>query len=123
MKKVEFLLEVKAELDNIKAKATKEELSNLNIDRFNHNRNSRCIYGQMTGDCDSRRAMELAPKIYHRLGDGDKHGFAKQDFQKREGLNQNYYTALEKYLFMVKKPTHSKIIDYLTGKINNIQLR
>lgn len=121
MKKAEFLLEVMAELDNIKLNATKKELSNLNIEKFNHNHNSTCIYGQMTGDCDSRRAVTLAPKVYHNLGDG--WSFAKQEFEKREGLTSNYFTALEKYLFMVKKPTHSKIIDYLTGKIDSIKLR
>lgn len=34
MKKSEFLLEVKAELDNVKAKATKEEINNLNTNFF-----------------------------------------------------------------------------------------
>lgn len=121
MKKSEFLVEVMAELDNIKAKATKEEISNLNIEGFNHNHGSRCIYGQMTGDCDSRRAVMLAPKIYYNIGDG--HGFAKQRFEKREGITQNYYTALEKYLFMVKKPTHAKIIDYLKGSTSVLELK
>lgn len=123
MKKAEFLLEVKAEIDNIKTQATKEELSKLTIEGFDHNHDSKCIYGQMTGDCDSHRAITLAPKVYYNIGDG--HTFAKQQFEKKEGdlRGFNYYTALEKYLFMVKKPTHSKIIDYLKGKIDTLELK
>lgn len=118
MKKSEFLLEVKAELDNLKAKATKEEISMLNLENFDHNHYSRCIYGQMTGHCDSSRAKMLSPKVYFDLGRGNL--FSKQSFQKRE--RNNCYTALEKYLFMVKKPTHKKIISYLKGEIDTIKL-
>ena len=45
MKKSEFLLEVKAELDNIKLNATKEEISRLNIEYFIHYETLNCIYG------------------------------------------------------------------------------
>ena len=118
MKKSEFLLEVKAELDNLKAKATKEEISMLNLEKFHHNSSSNCIYGQMTGDCDSARAIMLSPKVYSDIGSG--YIFSKQNFKKTEKFN--CYTALEKYLFMVKKPTHKKIISYLKGEIDTIKL-
>lgn len=118
MKKSEFLLEVMAELDNIKAKATKEELSRLNIESFYVNSPNMCIYGLMTGICTSNRAKELSPKVYYSVGSGNS--FAEQSFYK---MGHPCFTALEKYLYMVRKPTHSKIIDYLTGKIAKIQLR
>ncbi len=118
MKKSEFLLEVKAELDNLKAKATKKEISKLNFENFDHNSSSNCIYGQMTEHCESARAKKLSPKVYSDIGCG--HIFSKQNFKKEEKYNS--YTALEKYLFMVKKPTHKKIISYLKGEFDTIKL-
>lgn len=116
MKKAEFLLEVQAELDNIKTNATKEELGKLRIDSFSVNSPTRCIYGLMTGSCISDRAKELSPKVYSNVG-GDL--FSEQDFTKEE---IGYFTALEKYLYMVKPSMHAKIIDYLKDKTQVIKL-
>jgi hypothetical protein len=118
MKKAEFLLEVKTELDNIKANATKEEIGRLNIESFNVNSPTRCIYGLMTGECFSNRAKELSPKIYDNVGWGNS--FTQQSFIKNK---MECFTALEKYLYMVKAPTHAKIIEYLKGTINVLVLK
>lgn len=43
----------------LKNKATKEELCSIFPDRINGASTSNCIYGQMTGNCDSCRALTL----------------------------------------------------------------
>lgn len=43
----------------LKKHATKEEISRLNFDTINPTHNFKCIYGQMTGSCESFRAHEL----------------------------------------------------------------
>lgn len=121
MKKAEFLLEVMAELENIKAKATIEEIDKLVFDTFNHESVTVCIYGQMTGRCDSKRAIEITPKTYEYIS-GKGYNFRGQDYNKRLKLSANNYTPLEKYLYIVKKPMHKKIIAYLKGETDTLEL-
>lgn len=59
MKKADFLKAVEHEVKTLKKIATKDELSKLNITKFNPTYNDRCIYGQMTGNCGSERAKNL----------------------------------------------------------------
>lgn len=121
MKKAEFLQMVKNELDTIKAKATKEEIGRLDFSKFEHYSGYDCIYGQMTGLCNSKRAKELMPKVFNDIVSWDNYeryvSFSKQLMKKG-----NNYTALEKYLYMVKAPMHEKIIKYLKGEISEITL-
>jgi hypothetical protein len=121
MKKAEFLQLVQIELDNIKEKATKEEICKLNFGRFNHDKKSCCVYGQMTGHCNSDRAHELQVKTFSDLAlSGLYAAFVTFSLQSMEEGDD--YTALEKYLFMVKSPQHLEIIQYLKSEINTIKL-
>lgn len=43
----------------LKQHATKEEIGSLRIDRFDPDNYEECIYGQITGNCYSVRALEL----------------------------------------------------------------
>lgn len=51
--------DVRQEADNIKKYATKEEISRLDFKSLDPKKIDRCIYGQMTGNCDNERAVEL----------------------------------------------------------------
>jgi hypothetical protein len=123
MKKKDFLAEVMNEIEIIKIKATPSEIGRLNINDFSHASPSRCIYGQMTGECSSKRAKELTPKVYDIIG-GDIFEtytpFTKQIMTKRHGWAS--FTPLEKYLYMVRKPMHTKIIAYLKGDTDTLKL-
>ncbi len=103
-----FVKKVQKELDDIKARATPEEIARLNFAYFNSKHTERCIYGQMTGDCDSDRAKEIRKKS---IGDSDT---------LEKG---SYYTPLEVYLFRVEADKHQEIIDYLKGIITTIDLK
>lgn len=120
MKKAEFLLEVKAELDNIKKKATKEEIGKLNFGLLYINSVSRCIYGQMTGNCRSDRAIEITTKKYSNIGNGNSFSYQSYAIGKK---GQERFTPLEKYLYMVGKPMHKNLIAYLKGDIQEIILK
>ncbi len=48
-----------AEAIKLKDNATREEINNLNIARLDANDVTSCIYGQMTGNCYSKRAVSL----------------------------------------------------------------
>lgn len=135
MDKQEFLQEVQEELDNIKAKATKKEISNLTYKALMHDSPSSCIYGLMTGGCKTDRAIELAPKDYYRvqldevekdvwtiLNGENFYSFEEQDFNKSSHIGYGDFTALEKYLFMVNPLKHKQIIKYLKGTLKTINL-
>lgn len=55
------------EATNLKKHATKQEIDNLNLFTFDPTSESRCIYGQMTGECYSERSVELIQKCCTRV--------------------------------------------------------
>lgn len=72
MKKItkkQFLADVKHEIDMLKLHATKEELSYLNFKTFIPESPNDCIYGQITGTCESNRAKYLMEKCCIRMWD------------------------------------------------------
>ena len=98
--RVEFIQEVMNEINHIKVIATAEEIAKLDFSTFNVRHKELCIYGQMTGGCDSKRAKELTPKTHFGA----------------------YYTSLEVYLFSSKSVTDESIIQYLKNKTNTLKL-
>ncbi len=50
------------ELKALKKHAFKKELNKLDFKTFHPDFDHRCIYGQMTGDCTSKRAIRLMNK-------------------------------------------------------------
>ena len=55
----QFLADVKHEIDSLKNLGTPDELAKLNFTTFSSKTPNGCIYGQMTGSCESFRAKEL----------------------------------------------------------------
>lgn len=119
----EFIEEVRAEIEHIKTNAKKKEIAKLDFLHFSFCSPWRCIYGQMTGDCRSPRAKKLYPKKYVYTGSSGAGGripFSKQSFVERE--DENNFTPLEKYLYIVKTKTHENIIAYLKGEVETLEL-
>lgn len=124
MEKSKFLQEVREELENIKKNATPNEIARLNLETFDHSSHTLCIYGQMTGSCDTSRARELQPKSYDRIQvEGQFVSPEYNPFKSQSYAKGSDFTALEKYLFMVKTKTQANIIQYLKGDIDKITLR
>jgi hypothetical protein len=97
-----------AEIKNLKKKATKEEINKLVYHNFIPMSVAECIYGLMTGSCNSARAKELTPKTY-------KGGFILEDLKKG-----TYFTALELILPNLTQIKQKEIFNYLKGKQDNI---
>jgi len=120
MKRTEFLEMVKEEIEHIRANATKKELDNLCFSLFCHMSPFGCIYGQMTGHCGSKRAKELMPKSFLQ------HFFLGRDSDLSEleivppGIAN--MTALELYLYVVDGLVHERIIAYLKGEVNQLEI-
>lgn len=125
MEREKFVKLVIKEIETIKKKATNEEIARLNFNVFDASRIDRCIYGQMTGNCDSARALKLMPKKYDEIGFNDSSAYSKDyiQFEVQDFTKGNYFTALEKYLFMVKAPVHRHIISYLKGRTKVLKIK
>lgn len=115
-----FLEEVRAEIETIKARATKEEIDRLDLQTFHPSRTSNCIYGQMTGDCDSERAVELMAKKYEDIGALGSQSFT--DLKKWGHFEENEnFTPLEVYITM-KGAKPENVIAYLKGEAETLKL-
>lgn len=102
-KRKAFLQEVYDEIETIREKATDEEKAKLDIWSFAPTDGRRCIYGQMTGQCDSVRAIEIMQKsIPNRNVWGPQVGF----------------TPLERYIVQHERTpdVNPSIIEYIKGE-------
>lgn len=104
-----LIASAKRELTNIKKNATVDEIQKLigYIDQLNGDDTHLCVYGLMTGYCQSRRAIELIEEcasIYKIQGTdalGTRGGIylnnSIQDFVKHKQRTNNsiYYSKLE----------------------------
>lgn len=98
----------------------------MNFKTLNADNPGNCIYGQITGDCQSERANAIMPKTFFNvikpsmvpsLFEVPK-TFSVQDMRKG-----NVFTALEKYLFMATEKTQMHIIDYLKGDAKRLTIK
>ncbi len=147
-KRINFLKDVKHEIDALKANATKDELAQLDIDTFNYRTQSSCIYGQLTGNCESNRAKELmnvsCKRVMHLVpkedvwtgagvdtitnSDIDDETFTINGEYKEELTWANgrtgrykYLSALEGYI-CTRGAKNKEIISYMKGEIDTLEL-
>ncbi len=141
-KKADFLQAVMHEINMLKQHATPEELSKLDFGNLNGAFATTCIYGQMTGDCTTRRAKELMDASCIRVMDinfiqkdididdpdfnvnGAYTGQSWQPFE--EGFDRIYRTyrymsVLEAYI-ITKDAKNEEVIKYLKGEIDTLIL-
>ena len=115
----ELTQEVVKELTLIKQHATPEQISRLDLDVLMPDSPENCIYGQMTGFCYGKEADKLIRKcvtIVTRSGDL----IPDDAFELRK--QENYFTALEMYIFHAEEFTLADIIKFLKGEIDTIDL-
>ena len=142
--KVQFLKDVRTEIENIKKYARKSEIQKLDFDTFNPLSVSRCIYGQMSGACDSSRGSNLIYKCCERVmpqpdteetvkRGGWKHiqkylnGHIKKTFKSGKAYKEAraekyaYLSSLEAYIQLPSAKTKN-IISYLRGESERLVL-
>jgi len=112
MEEKQFIQNVRNEINHLRKNATDEEKNRLNFDDFDYESKYRCIYGRLTGKCDSIRAVELYSK---QLSCYSLHKDIKH---KETGAT---FTWLESYLFHSNANTHKHIIKYIKGEIKELK--
>lgn len=110
--------DVKKEAEALRVHATKEELGRLDIKYLDGNDIKLCIYGQMTGDCDSSRASYLIQKCAPCY-------FESESEELNIILNQNFaefrWSPLEHYI-RISKARNANLIAYLKGETDTLEL-
>lgn len=139
MKKAEFLKDVVHEIEMLKLHATEEEKSRLDFDMFDPESVYRCIYGQLTGNCENKRAHTLMDKACKRvwnvqsalgtdilLGKNFKevNNFINGEYDEQMwGYSRSFthLSALEGYIAL-KGAKNKQIIQYIKGEIDTLKL-
>lgn len=136
-----FLKDVRTEVEGLKANATQEEISKLNIQFFNPDNKFACIYGQMTGNCSSKRAKELMDascvrvtklsdnvdeKTFDAVADKINGNYTSQTwgttwFDGTYIRNFDHLSMIELYIFL-KGASPKNIMDYLKGEVETLEL-
>jgi hypothetical protein len=112
---------VKEEATNIKKNALKSELRRLSFKNLNPDSKEKCIYGQMTGNCDNYKATELIKQCCKRVyvrGNGDITN-AKLNGNPKDCPRYSFWSPVEVFIIQDKNKengNNEKLIDYLKGK-------
>lgn len=132
----EFKSLVIDEAVKLKAAATKDELSKLDFENLDGNSSYRCIYGQITGHCYSKRASQLltqcAMGVVHKSDTFKKDDFRailKSDIRPMavqydtfyENWSDRCFSAIELSLFDMIE-WHKPLIDFLKGETDTLVL-
>lgn len=133
---------VKAEAKKLRALATPQEKKNLNINTLDPNAIWSCIYGQMTGSCDSQRSIELirasCPIVIkfnlkkhikgtpYRLGVISKSKNGNQITKGRIYQDEaRYFSPIEMFILREenKESNNAKLIKYLKGETKTLNFK
>lgn len=122
---------VKIEADNLRRFATEEELDSLDFSNLDSSDIHHCIYGQMTGNCLNKRALELIESccetVYERkseiLG-------IRRVYNKECGIIKNIYSddrlayymsPIEKFILIPFNHGNTiALINYLKGEAKEL---
>lgn len=118
------------EATNLKKYATPEELDKLTLERLNPANVFNCIYGQMTGSCNSARALELiqkcCPKAYQN-SESDKLVSTDCDYPNSR-IFYYFWSPIEKFTYNIRYNLYDRnkiviLIRFLKGQRKTIKFK
>lgn len=122
---------VEEEAKALRKNTTKKERNNLNFKNFNPNSVSRCVYGQLAGDCDNKRAHKLlkqcAPLVYGRAdtGRGIAGSISSETSKPIIRRRSQWWSPIEVYVAYnetrAESKLNSKLLSYLRGTRKKIR--
>lgn len=126
---------VKKEAKALLTHATKEERESLDFNNLDPDHKSRCIYGQMTGRCTSKRASQLIRKSCEKVYRFGEAGPIDEDAvlsgKPRKNRNDNlhswlpepleYFSPIEVYI-LNPGAKNKELIEYLRGERKTLDL-
>lgn len=130
--------DVKKEAEALRVHATSEELGRLDFEQLDAEDMYKCIYGQMTGYCNSDRGVHLIETCAIRyIKDGDLTYVSRDGFERIQKYvngatvtnlyhNRNcdidvHYSAIEAYI-LLPEAKNANLIAYLRGETEILEL-
>lgn len=136
MTKRQILVElVKKEAENLRDRLKPGEKKKLNFDELDPDNESKCIYGQATGSCDSTRANFLirncCERVYEIIEEThDKFKTCKLNGKPKKVPDyervDKYFSPIELYIYQNKtkgKKYNKMLIDYLKGLTDTLNIK
>jgi hypothetical protein len=113
---------VREEARNLREKATREELENLDFKNLYPCSITECIYGMMTGDCYSDRATSLIKQCCSKVIEGGSISYCEEIIgSPLEYSRGAFWSPIEKYI--TEDEANSKgLISYLKGETETLDL-
>lgn len=116
----------------LKEHATPEEINRLDFNRLNPESKFSCIYGQMTGDCFSGRAIDLITKSAKRVYVKNNKEWTSRLYEKaklngkpipeeRTGKETWWYSPIEIFISKKNDALNEKLIQFLKGEIKELK--
>lgn len=128
--------DVLSEATSLRELATPPEKNNLNVYTIFPSNREKCVYGQMTGSCNSPRAIELMQKCctqYFHNEDYDltslrevlshvngKDSVVVAPRVRRHGIA--YFSSIESYI-IIKGAKCAELLSYIKGETNELNLK
>lgn len=110
--------DVAKEAAALRVHATEEERGRLDFLSLNPTDMAMCIYGQMTGDCDSHRASRLIKNCTSIFIDNNSEGlemYLAKEFR-------DYHWSPIEYYILLPEARNANLIAYLRGETDTLQL-
>lgn len=124
MRKFEYPKLVIEEAKNLRKKATKEELDNLDLLNFIADSEFGCVYGQMTGSCFSQRATTLIKSCCSKVHKSGVYNLSKAAVNgSPETLSRNeFWSPIECFIWGKDSEDESvqNLFAYLRGEIKTL---
>ena len=138
----QFHEEVLQEAKNIKQHATPEEISRLDFETLDPTKLKSCIYGQMTGNCDSYRGIELIEKcairfvrdssisyiriegferIQEHISGATVHDLYNKRPSRFDRGDVSHYSTIESYIFL-PYANNAGLIAFIKGEAETVEL-
>lgn len=135
----DLINDVTKEAQALRVHATKEERERLNFAELNPEHINKCIYGQMTGSCNSERGAALIylcacrfikdasltdiqhdgfERIQRKINGNTVVNFIKN---RTEDLYVTHYSAIEAYI-LLPDAKNANLISYLKGETETLDL-
>jgi hypothetical protein len=135
----QLIEDVRKEAEALRVHATKEELGRLDISKLDPTKTNLCVYGLMSGHCNSDRAVSLIKSCARRyvktasICDIKYEGFEQilkiingetvDDLQesRKDLFEDGHYSAIEAYI-LLPEAKNAKLIAFLKGETDNLEL-
>lgn len=121
MKPKKVIKHVMKEINAIKKHATKEQIDKLNFKELRPSEYNNCIYGQMTGNCESKASLKLIRKCCTRTVDAIGDLFQGSYTASRSKRTNENFSLLERFIYM-ESQNNEDIIAYLRGEKKELEL-